>query len=512
MSDSDHLWNKDLERAVLAIVLDGRHREAWGVVAQILPHPGFFFGRDHQLIYLAMQALADRGVAIDAMAVIAECQATVWRDAMDRLQWLRLMEDSGQVPTKAMLRLPPPPPGTDYDDSLVAALGGLNTITDLAEALAPVSSLERNCRLVADYYRLRRMTRLLADAQKVLASPKGVKQVAEVGSTLINGASRELGQAVGDVTMAEAIDEMLAEGDAALAGGGAAKASWGVPSLDAMVPLTAEMFAVLAAPPSGGKTSEMMQAVLATAALGGADSVAIVSREMGPPELARIAVSQRTGIPASSIRDGTLSRGEREEVEKELARWRESRAVAIQADADRVTVDDVCAWARLRHVRASGRLRLLVVDYLQLLDGRNPLETEYQRISHATRKLKLLQRSLRIPILLLSQLSRDGTKAGRSSSGDLGNVPEPQLADLRGSGSIEQDANAIVFLWPREKPAASMHVTFKVAKNRAGGTGLVDCTFHRARGQVFTEMQVEAVGNRHDRLNQEPSDDEDLYG
>jgi replicative DNA helicase len=510
---SDHLWNKDLERAVLGVALDGRHREAWGVLSQACPHPGFFFARDHQLVYLVMQALADRGVAIDAMAVIEECGTTLWRDAMERLQWLRQLEESGSAaPDRKLWRLPDPPPGVGYDDSVLVALGGNNAITDLAEVLAPATSLPRNCALVAEHYRQRRLLRLLGEAVATLSSAKGVRSVQDVGSSVINGASRELGQATGDVTMAEAIDSMLADGDAALAGGGAARASWGLPSLDAMAPLTAEMFAVLAAPPAGGKTSAMMQAVLATADLGGADSVAIVSREMGPPELARIAVSQRTGIPASSIRDGTLTRGERTLVEAELARWRESRAAAIQADADRVTVDDVCAWARLRQVRSAGRLRLLVVDYLQLLDSNNPRETEYQRISYATRKLKLLQRSLRVPILLLSQLSRDGTKAGRSSSGDLGNAPEPQLADLRGSGSIEQDANAIVFLWPREQPAATMRVSFKVAKNRAGGTGLIDCSFHRARGQVFKEVQAEAVSDRGARLSATPSETEDVFG
>lgn len=508
---SDHAWNRDLERAVLGVVLDGRHPDAWGRLAQILTHPGFFFARDHQLIYLACQALADRGAAIDAVAVEAECAATVWRDALERLQWVRQLEDSGQIPTRAMVRLPPPPPGIDYSDSLLAGLGGVGVVTDLAGMLAPASSLERNCRMVADYYRLRRLTAAVEQARTTLASPKGVKAFAEVGAALINAASRELGQVTGDLTMAEAIDTALVEGDAAQENGGAARAWFGLPTLDAMAPLTPDVFAVIAAPPGGGKTSLLLQAVDATAELGGQDSVAVVSREMSAAELARVVISRRTGIPMSSVRDGTLSRGERQQVEAEANRWRESRAVAIQAPAERVTVDDVCAWVRLRHLRAAGRLRLVAIDYLQLLDGTNPRENTVDRISYATRKLKSLQTAIRVPIVLLSQLSRDGTRAGRSASGDLGNAPEPQLSDLRGSGSIEQDANLIVMLWPRGPQAATQHVTMKVAKNRAGGTGIIDCVFHRARGQVFTELQAAAAESRAGRLESAPSPEEDLF-
>lgn len=509
---SENLWNKDLERAVLAVVLDGRHPDAWGVLAQVLPHPLCFFAREHQLIFLAMQALADRGLPIDAMSVAAECQATLWRDAMERLQWLRQLDDTGVVPAGRLWKLPPPPPGVTYEDSLLVAVGGFNALTDLAGAVAPSAALDRNCRLVADYYRLRRLLRTVTDAASVLSSAKGVKQVAAVGASLINTASRELGQAVGDVTMADAIDVALAEGDAALASGGVARAWWGLPTLDSKCPLTADVFAVLAAGPAVGKTSLMMQAVLETADRGGPDSVCVVSREMAAPELARIVISRRTGIPSASIRDGTLSRGERDEVEAEAARWRASQAVAIQAPADRVTVDDVCAWVRLRHLRAAGRLRLVVIDYLQLLDSANPRDNPVERISQATRKLKLLQTSLRVPILLLSQLSRDGTKAARGANGDLGNAPEPQLSDLRGSGSIEQDANAIVMLWPRAAPSPTQPVTVKLAKNRAGETALIDCAFHRARGQYFSEMQAVAAASRAGRMEAPPSDGEDAFG
>jgi replicative DNA helicase len=509
----DHLWNKDLERAVLGVVLDGRHATAWGTLVQHVPHPGFFFARDHRLIYLAMAAIADRGERIDALAVQNECAATVWREAAERLKWLQLMEDGATPPDRRLLALPPPTDGLSYEDSVLVAIGGFNAVNDLALSFAPVSSLEANCKLLVDHYRQRRLLKLVESARATLESPKGVRAVQEVGTLLINSASQALGQATGDVTMAAAIDEALVLGDQVAEHGGAGYASWGVAQLDRMVPLTRDTFAVLAAGPKCGKTSLMMQAVEATAALGGADSVCVVSREMSPAELARILVARRLGIPATSVRDGTLTLTERRQVAEEAERWRRDPSVVIQADADRVTIDDICAWARLRATRAAGRLRLIVIDYLQLLDGIKPTDREYDRVSYATRRCKLLQRSLRVPVLLLSQFSREGTKANRNAAGEVGLPPEPQLSDLRGSGTIEQDANAVVMLWPRQAPTGAVQsVTVKIAANRAGEVGSIDCHFMRAHGQVFREVVVEALNERTKRMETVPSDDEDQFG
>lgn len=507
----EHVWNKDVERSVLAVLLDGRHASAWGTVVEACPHPGYFFSREHQLIVLVMTALAERGIAISSESVAHEAAQTVYADAMESLKAIQLLSDgdASTLSNKTYWKLPPPPTGVSYDDSLLVALGGFNAVTDLAGAVAFAGGLARNGQIIADHYRQRRLVKLLSAELAALQSPKGVATVEAVGSRLINGASRELGRAAGDVTMAGALDEALVQHDLTQQAGGARVASWGIDGLDDLVPLTADTFAVLAAPPKCGKTSLCLQAVEATAKLGGADSVCLVSREMSPPELARILVARRLGIPASDVRDGQLTASEVRRVQDEADHWRREPAIVIQGDADRVSVDDICAWARLRHMRAGGRLRLIVVDYLQLLDGTTPRQTEYERISFATRRLKLLQRSLRVPVLVLSQLNREGTKSSRTQGGELNASPEPQLADLRGSGSIEQDANAVVMLWPRQEPTAAVQgVTIKVAANRSGPVGVIHCRFLRAKGQVFEEVIPE---RRTDKLNSDPSDAEDLF-
>ncbi len=510
---TDHLWNKDLERAVLGVVLDGRHASAWGTVVQILPHPGFFFGRDHQLIYLAMSALAERGERIDALSVQQECSATVWRDAAERLKWLRMIEDTGEAPDRRLLKLPPPTDGLSYDDSLLVAVGGFNAVTDLAGVLAPVSGLEANCRLVAQHYRQRRLLKLASAAVATLSSPKGVRAVQDVGGDLINGASKELGWATGDVAMGAALMGALDQHDLTAAEGGTRVAKWGVPSLDARVPLTGDALTVLAAPSGVGKTSLAMMVIEATAEIAGADGVNVISREMRPDELARIVVARRLGIPANSVRDGTLSRHEREQIREEADRWTKTQSVVIQRHAARISVNDICSWARLRHIRSAGRMRLIVVDHLHMLSRTSPRQTEYDCLSEATFQLKQLQMELRVPILLLAQVNREGSKASRSAGGALGASPEPQLSDLRGSGTIEQDANNIVFLWPREQPTGpTQAVSIKIAKNRSGPLGLIDCRFMRNAGQVFREVQAEAVNDRAGRMETVPTDDEDQFG
>jgi replicative DNA helicase len=511
MTPTDNTWNLDVERAVLGVVLDGRAVDAWATVAQVCPHPGYFFHQPHQLIALVCMDLAAAGVRIDAAAVATLAARMGHNDAVRQVRDIIAMAETGLVARWAPV---PIDPSLSMEASLLMALGGFNAVNEVVGPFASASALRKNCQHVAEHYRQRQLLRLIATAGQQLNAPKGASCVNAVVDLLINGAAKTQGQAVGDYDMGAAMAEAYNLG--ADRDPSATVARWGIPALDALVPLTPDAFVVMAAPPKCGKTSLALQTILATARGGpdgvfAPDSVAVVSREMSAPELARILIARELRIPANDVRDGLLSPSEAERVQRLAAEWQAGGAVTIQNDSDRVTVDDVAAWVRLRHLRAGGRLKLVVIDYLQLLDSANPKATEYMRISDATRRLKLLQRALRVPIILLSQLSRDGTRANRGKSGDLGLAPEPQLSDLRGSGSIEQDANAVVFLWPREKASGPVQaVSIKVAANRAGDVGVIDCDFLRADGQQFRARQKPATHSAA-KLHAEVSADEDLF-
>ena len=127
-----------------------------------------------------------------------------------------------------------------------------------------------------------------------------------------------------------------------------------------------------------------------------------------------------------------------------------------------------------RRLQAEHGLGLLVIDYLQLMEGRDGIENRVQEISQISRSLKNLARELNVPILALSQLSR----AVEARSPQI-----PKLSDLRESGSIEQDADVVLFIYreDREKPntekknVAEIHI----AKHRNGPVGRIELFFNQ---------------------------------
>ncbi len=103
----------------------------------------------------------------------------------------------------------------------------------------------------------------------------------------------------------------------------------------------------------------------------------------------------------------------------------------------------------------------------------------------------------RVCVLLLSQLNRDGRKANRNKVGVVGVAPEPRLEDLRGSGSIEQDSNAVVLLWPKSQTIApSIQILCHIAKNRGGQMAKTELTFARADGQKFADCKTYGKAQR----------------
>jgi replicative DNA helicase len=127
--------------------------------------------------------------------------------------------------------------------------------------------------------------------------------------------------------------------------------------------------------------------------------------------------------------------------------------------------------ALARRLQAEKGLGLIVVDYLQLMEPRNSMASTVQQVTEISRSLKSLARELNIPVLALSQLSR---------SVEFRTPPKPRLADLRESGSLEQDADVVLFIY-REKEmgetTASNEAEIIIAKHRNGPTGAINLYF-----------------------------------
>ena len=195
--------------------------------------------------------------------------------------------------------------------------------------------------------------------------------------------------------------------------------------------------------------------------------VLFFSLEMGHFELAQRVLSIEAKVDSKKLRTGRLEQSDWTRISSALGRLE----VDLQIDENpNVTVMEIRAKARRLKARAGG-LGLIVVDYLQLMSG-SGAENRQLEISEISRGLKILARELECPIIALSQLSR-----GLESRQDK----RPMLADLRESGSIEQDADVVMFIYRDESYNAESDqrgtAEILVAKHRNGPTGSVRLAF-----------------------------------
>jgi replicative DNA helicase len=190
--------------------------------------------------------------------------------------------------------------------------------------------------------------------------------------------------------------------------------------------------------------------------------VMVFSLEMGHQELAQRVLSSEARVDSSKLRTGKLLEAEWTRIGKAIGRL---EVPLYLDDNPRVTVMEIRAKARRLKAKAGG-LSLIVIDYLQLMTSGGYVENRQLEVSEISRNLKILARELEVPIVALSQLSRRLEE--RSDK-------RPMLADLRESGSLEQDADVVMFLYrdevynPDSQDKGSAEVI--VAKHRSGPIG-----------------------------------------
>jgi replicative DNA helicase len=212
-----------------------------------------------------------------------------------------------------------------------------------------------------------------------------------------------------------------------------------------------------------GKTSFALN-VMRNAALGSDAVCAVFSLEMTEEDLTLRLISSLAEIDGGRLRRGALDGEELRAIHHASSELMQ-RQVFIE-ECTRLDVTDVLTHSRKLQVRL-GRLDLVVIDYLQLMEGVSAdEENRVQEIGSITRGLKAVARELQVPVVVLSQLSR---QIERRTGG------EPKLSDLRESGSIEQDADIVIFLWRRDRGRPDQPIVpildVRVAKHRHGPTG-----------------------------------------
>jgi replicative DNA helicase len=223
---------------------------------------------------------------------------------------------------------------------------------------------------------------------------------------------------------------------------------------------------IVAGRPGMGKTS-LLLSIARQAAKVYKKHIAVLTLEATKEQLAQRLVAQETGIDTQRIRLRNLEENE----------WQLLNNCIETLNSIHLSLDDTPAItmhqirSKCRQILLKHRLDLIVIDYLQLISGGERFENRVQEVSSITRQLKVLARELNVPVLAAAQLSRAVEQRVDK---------RPILSDLRESGSIEMDADVVMFLYCPEDGELSNLVDVIVAKHRNGPTGTVKLAFRKS--------------------------------
>ncbi|KKW20718.1 MAG: Replicative DNA helicase [Parcubacteria group bacterium GW2011_GWA1_51_12] len=420
----------DAEMSVLgALMLD---REAMYRVADILSVRDFYKPA-HQLIYQAMLDLFKLHEPIDVLSVST------------RLREKGTLEDiGGSSYLTTLVNLVPTASHVLHYAKIVNKKRVLRDLIDASYHIAELGYKEENA-----------VEELLDEAER---------RVFSISQSSLQQEFFSVKDALDDAW--ERID-MLHKGDGAMRG-----VPMGFPDLDNITSgLQKSDLIILAARPSLGKTSLALD-IARNAATKSKTSVGIFSLEMSREQLIDRLIAAQAGIDLWRLRNGRLSS---EGDDNDFVRIRDAMEELSQAaiyidDAAMPTVMQIRAMSR--RLQAEHGLGLIIVDYLQLIKGHDRAENRVQEVSEISRSLKALAKELNVPVLALSQLSR----AVESRTDAI-----PKLSDLRESGSLEQDADLVMFIYREDKAKKNSDrrnvADIMIEKHRNGPTGRAQLFF-----------------------------------
>ncbi|MES2689305.1 MAG: replicative DNA helicase [Bacteroidota bacterium] len=427
----------DLEEAVLgALMLE---KNAITVISDILK-PESFYKESHQLIFTAIRTLFSNAQPIDILTVTAELRK------------------------QAQLEI----------------VGGAYYITSLTNRVASAANIEYHARIIAQKFIQRELIRISteiqresfedsADAFELLDSAE--RKLFEVSQGNIKRDYKQMNHIV-----REAIRDIEGLKDKQ---GGLTGVPSGFTKLDRITSgFQKSDLIILAARPGMGKTA-MVLSLARNASLNSEvpRGIAIFSLEMSNKQLVTRMISGETEIPGEKLKRGTLAEHEWQQLNTKVARLAE--APIFIDDTPALSVFEL--RSKCRRLKEQNNVELIVIDYLQLMrgdDSNNKNGNREQEVSYISRSLKALAKELDVPVIALAQLSRASEKRGAAAI--------PMLSDLRESGSIEQDADMVMFIYRPEyygisefEDGSSTHgiAELHIAKHRNGSLDQVRLRF-----------------------------------
>jgi replicative DNA helicase len=440
LSDRLPPQNIDAEEAILGgILLDP---EAIGRIADLL-HPEAFYITAHQEIYRAALLLQSQGKPTDLMSVAT---------------WL-------------------------YDRALLEKVGGQAKLAQLVDRTVSAVNIDQYAALVMDKYLRRKLIRVGNEiAQLGHETAVDLENVLDRAEQKVFGITQDRPQQ-GMMATADILTHTFSDIESRSLGMVLPGLSCGFYDLDAMTQgFQRSDLIIVAGRPSMGKTAFSLCLSRNIAAFHKLP-VAVFSLEMSKEQLVQRMLAGEAQIESGRLRAGRISHQEWEPLGHAISNL--SQLPMFIDDTPNISVTEIRSKARRLQAEQGGALGMILLDYLQLMEGGG--DNRVQELSKVTRSLKGLARELNVPIIALSQLSR-GVESRTNK--------RPMMSDLRESGAIEQDADLIIMLYRDEyynpdtpdRGIAEIIIT----KHRNGPTGTVKLLFE----PQFTRFRNLASPNR----------------
>ena len=420
----------EAERAVLASMLLGT--EAVGRAIEGLPDSSVFYRDAHGKIYDAIVALYSRSEPADLITVTEE---------------LRKRGDLEMV-------------------------GGPSGIAGVFESATTSENIDAWVRVVAEKSLLRSLIRAARDIhQEAFAHHEEAQEILDRAEQRVFAVTdrrvRKTVTPIRDLLKPafKHIEELASRSETVT---GVAS---GYPDIDKLTSgFQGGELVIIGGRPSMGKSAFAVN-IAENAAVRTKTQCAIFSLEMSEHQLIQRLLASQGGVALHRLRSGRLMKED----------WPRLTTAAGLLSSAPIWIDDSAAptvleiRAKCRRLKAEHNLGLVLIDYLQMIRPSGRAENRVQEISQITRALKGLAKELNVPVIALSQLSR-------ASEQRSGSDKRPQLSDLRESGSVEQDADVVMFVYreeyyKRDDPSVKGRATIILAKQRNGPTGDIDMTF-----------------------------------
>jgi len=353
---------------------------------------------------------------------------------------------------------------------LLETVGGPAALVTLQGATPAVSNAARYARIIEEHALLRRLISVAGEiAEMSYSLPDDVTKTVDLAETMVfevaQRRSTDTLMALKDLlsTNLDHLEDIVGRGQTITG------MPTGFADLDDLLSgLQPNALYVIGARPSMGKTA-LALGMASNAAIESGRPVLLFSLEMGQLELTQRLLCSEARVNSRNVRTGNLNESDWGKIAHATGRL--ANAPIWIDDNPNVTIMEIRAKARRLRSRL-GDLGLIVVDYLQLMTGRSNAENRQVEVSEISRGLKILARELECPVVALSQLSRQL---------EMRADKRPMLADLRESGSIEQDADVVMFIYRDDvynlDSADRGTAEILVSKHRNGPTGMVRLAF-----------------------------------